>query len=243
MRVLLDGDIIAWKCAAMAGEDRELWLLRHQIINMTEGWALSAADEDADILVCLSKGRCFRYGIYPDYKKSRKDKPRPAMLADAFDILRHEFYIEEIDGLEGDDLLGIRGSCEFFPTVWNDDIEIMVTIDKDLLQIPGRHHNPDKDDFRKVREITREAASINFHVQWLMGDTTDSLPGIPKVGPVKAVKMVAEWLQNDLDLTTMVKNRYEEAGLSKEYCEQMRRCVRLLRCSDMMHVGSIGDIF
>jgi len=235
MRVLLDGDIIAWKCAAMAGEDRELWLLRHQIINMTEGWALSAADEDADILVCLSKDKCFRYGIYPDYKKSRKDKPRPAMLSDAFDILRYEFYTEEIDGLEGDDLLGIRGTEPDY------DSNIIVTIDKDLLQIPGLHHNPDKDDFREVRKITPEEASINFHVQWLMGDTTDSLPGIPKVGPVKAVKMVAWWLENNLDLTICVKSRYLEAGLSEEYCEQMRRCVRLLRWDEGL--GTVCSVY
>lgn len=55
--------------------------------------------------------------------------------------------------------------------------------DKDLLQIPGLHHNYVKNT---VKRVSLEAANKHFFIQLLTGDTADSIPGIHGIGPKKA---------------------------------------------------------
>lgn len=82
-------------------------------------------------------------------------------------------------GEEADDLLGIAATAE--------PGSIVCSIDKDLLQIPGRHY-----DFVKKEEVTisPKQAVLNFYAQVLSGDATDNVPGLTGIGPVKAKKIL-----------------------------------------------------
>lgn len=80
-------------------------------------------------------------------------------------------------GEEADDLLGIAATAA--------PGSVVCSIDKDLLQIPGRHY-----DFVKKEEVTisPKQAVLNFYAQVLSGDATDNVPGLTGIGPVKAKK-------------------------------------------------------
>lgn len=83
------------------------------------------------------------------------------------------------DGQEADDALGIAAS--------EDKGSIICSIDKDLLQIPGRHY-----DFVKKEEttVTPKEGTKFFYQQVLSGDDADNVPGIKGVGAVKASKLL-----------------------------------------------------
>ena len=89
-----------------------------------------------------------------------------------------------VDRLEADDVLAIRNKQLNELGVSN----VIVSVDKDLLQIPGVHYNPIKDE---IQSITEFSASYNFWKQVLMGDVTDGIYGISGVGPKTAEKILA----------------------------------------------------
>ena len=70
-----------------------------------------------------------------------------------------------------------------------DTSAVCCSIDKDLLQLPGRHYN-----FVAKEEtvVTPKEAVINFYGQVLSGDPTDNVLGLPGVGPVRARRALAD---------------------------------------------------
>lgn len=64
---------------------------------------------------------------------------------------------------------------------------VIVSIDKDLLSIPGKHFNfVDKTEV----VISPKEAVLNFYQQAISGDPTDNIPGATGYGPIKARKAI-----------------------------------------------------
>lgn len=84
-------------------------------------------------------------------------------------------------GEEADDLIGIAATSS--------PDSVVCSIDKDLMQLPGRHYN-----FVTKEEVTvsKKDAVLNFYVQVIAGDSVDNVPGCAGYGPVKARKALAE---------------------------------------------------
>lgn len=90
---------------------------------------------------------------------------------------------------------------------------IIVTLDKDLDQTPGWHFN-----FVTKRRyyITPNEGMAFFYQQLLTGDRVDNIPGLPKVGPAKAKKILGEWT-NEQDAKAKTLKAYQEfLGLDEE---------------------------
>tara|TARA_R110001606_G_scaffold206938_1_gene354671 strand:+ start:28 stop:465 length:438 start_codon:yes stop_codon:yes gene_type:complete len=85
-------------------------------------------------------------------------------------------------GEEADDLCGI------WATNYGKDA-IVVSIDKDMLQIPCSHYNPNK---RTMTEVGEFEGLRFFYTQILTGDKADNIVGLYGIGPVKATRMLAE---------------------------------------------------
>lgn len=66
---------------------------------------------------------------------------------------------------------------------------VIVTLDKDLDQVAGWHYNFVT---KKRYWVTPEEGKYFFYQQVLTGDRIDNIPGLPKVGPVKAKKILGE---------------------------------------------------
>lgn len=83
------------------------------------------------------------------------------------------------------------------------DIEepcVICSVDKDLLQIPGKHYNFVKKEFCEISEIE---GLRNFYKQMLIGDPADNIFGVKGIGKVKAANLIdcLETEQYMIDLT------------------------------------------
>lgn len=221
---LLDGDIIAYRQAAYWGAkcDGEVddWLKQRicqSAVDVARDWVKQA--ECPKGLVCLSGERSFRYDILPTYKANRSVDDRPLYLAEAKDALRHAFDSWTLPNLEADDLMAMLASQQRAQKEF-----VVVTVDKDLLQVPGKHYNPGK---KVAREITEEEGDRLLMIQWLQGDSTDNLKGIPGIGPVKALRLV-EGMKRET-MWEECLNLFDEYGVPLDIAIAEYNCIRLLR--------------
>lgn len=132
----------------------------------------------SEYLLFLSGGENFRKTLYPLYKANREGKPRPPALEPCREYLVLEWSARVTDGIEADDALGIAQTEE----------TTICSIDKDLLQVPGRHYNFVKKEMYEISPI--EALRI-FYKQLLLGDRSDNVPGydgMPRQEPTKIIK-------------------------------------------------------
>jgi len=141
---------------------------------------LGHTDFDARMFLSPYRGENFRYAIATTlpYKGNRDRAHRPTYEKELRDYIIGEWDTVVAEGEEADDLLGIEqtrlGSNS-----------IIVSLDKDLDQIAGLKHNFMYD---RTYEVTEAQATHNFHIQLLMGDATDNIPGLPGIGIGKARK-------------------------------------------------------
>ena len=217
---ILDGDILCYRAAFWAdqeGVDELPMRIEHDI----QAWTPVGVKKVFIAMSCSRKDN-FRRTFWESYKAHRDVKKQtPDCMDYALELIR-KHDIVEIPTLEADDIMGMGASS---------GKSLAVTIDKDLRSVPGWHWNPDKEaDPTFVDDYT---ADLNFHKQWITGDTTDNIPGIWKWGPAKADK----WLKYipQYNWTAAVLAAYDQAKTQDggkydyEYCLAMARCVRILR--------------
>lgn len=228
MKAILDGDILAYRIAFRADsegiEDVEDWV-KDAIVKWTP-------PKVTEVLVAFScpRSKNFRRKLWDSYKAHRDTgKQSPECRLEVEDVLKEECqHFVCGNQIEADDFMGIAASSPSRSC-------IAVTIDKDLRSVPGWHWNPDK-ELEPVL-VSEEEADRNFHIQWLTGDTTDNIPGIWKMGPAKANKLIdsvskSDWTQAVLATYEQAKDRNKEK-YTYDYCLAMARCVRILRCGDV----------
>ena len=181
MQALIDGDLIAYRCAASAeGEEREIALLRtdklmRQLLEETQADSFKAF---------LTGTTNFRKEIDPLYKANRTQPP-PKWLQQCREYLVTEWKAEVADNCEADDLLGINQTEE----------TMIVSLDKDLLMIPGKHYRwgisgtvNGKTWIKEAEflEVTPDDGLRSYFVSTLVGDKSDNIIGVDGLGPVKA---------------------------------------------------------
>lgn len=186
MLVILDGDTVAFACAASAEDADAPWVATSRAQTMIEN--ILVANETNSIEIWLSGKSNFRYSVFPEYKANRIGAYRPRWEKAVKDYLTEKWSANWTDGIEADDMAGIR-LCECA------DNSVLAHIDKDLNQIPGWHYNW---ELRRKGEVIRPAKRYHvsltegdrwFWMQLVMGDSTDNIPGIKGIGPKKAEAM------------------------------------------------------
>jgi len=115
----------------------------------------------------LTGSNNYRFKYYPEYKANRKDTAKPQWLEQVREHLVLNWNAQVSDGCEADDLMSIEQTKQ-------PDETIICTIDKDLLQVPGRHYNFVKSEFRTITPVE---GTFNFYWQFVMGDKADNIPG------------------------------------------------------------------
>jgi len=211
MRVFVDGDIISHR----VGYGCEKKVGGEKVVEPVEVAYQRATDLLDNIMVTLgvsefeglyltdSKGN-FRKQVSSDYKANRVDVVRPIHLEAIEAYLLQEYGAVRAIGEEADDLLGIAQTA-----CYEADIEsVIVSVDKDLLQIPGGHYNFVKDEFTEVDE---DEGLYRFYTQLLMGDMTDNVRGCPGIGEKKAEKILRSGYGDEETLYQLVFDSYSDA--------------------------------
>ena len=160
-----------------------------------------------------AKGKTFRDELFAEYKAHRP--PMPDDLRSQIEPL-HELVRALglpcliIDGVEADDVIG---TLAVEATDKNMDT-LISTGDKDMAQLVGPHVTLVNTMTRSV--LDRQGVIEKFGVPperivdllALMGDSSDNIPGIPKVGP----KTAAKWLNEFGSLDELLERAGEIKG-------------------------------
>lgn len=151
------------------------------------------------VSIFLTPERTFRHDIArtKPYKGNRV-QPKPKYLKEVKEYLVKNYGATVANNVEADDEIGIALSKDPSGTV-------SVSIDKDLLQVPGWHYDWVGD---RVRWVTNRDGDFAFYSQMLTGDATDNVPGLNGVGTVGARKILLG------------------ARSSKELCSRVWMCYR-----------------
>src|SRR3954451_12044878 len=157
-------------------------------------------DVRADYAVCVfdAPGRTFRDDLYPEYKATRS--PMPSDLRSQIDPI-HEvvrllgWKVLNVPGVEADDVIGTL-SC----MATERGIHTVISSgDKDLSQLVNEHvmvidtMNDRKRDMAGVEAEFGVPPRLMVDYQTLVGDSVDNVPGVDKVGPKTAVKLLTEY--------------------------------------------------
>jgi DNA polymerase-1 len=157
-------------------------------------------DVRADYAACVfdAPGKTFRDDLYPEYKANRS--PMPDDLRSQIPAI-HEvvqllgWKVLHVPGVEADDVIGTL-SC----MATERGIDTVISSgDKDLSQLVNAHvvvidtMNDRRRDLAGVEAEFGVPPSLMVDYQTLVGDAVDNVPGVDKVGPKTAVKLLKEY--------------------------------------------------
>src|SRR4051812_4237461 len=157
-------------------------------------------DFPSDYIACVMdpKGKTFRDDIYPQYKATRQAMPEDlaAQIDPLMDTIRALGWpIVCVDGFEADDVIGtlVRQGCDMG---WD---SVISTGDKDLTQLVNEcvlwvnTMSGDKLGPEGVKEKFGVPPDKIVDYLALMGDAVDNVPGVDKVGPKTACKLIEQY--------------------------------------------------
>jgi 5'-3' exonuclease len=168
-----------WSRKELEPEDKALMLVDVMIGDIRARFA----SEGLDTHIYLSGVGNYRNSIATraTYKGNRSGSPVPTHFRAIREHLASKWNAEISAGEEADDLIGIAATAN--------PGSIVCSIDKDLMQLPGRHYNFAT---KEEKTVSAKEAVLNFYAQVLSGDPVDNVPGLTGIGPVKARKALAE---------------------------------------------------
>lgn len=181
--LLVDADVVCYR-AAWRGRETLDWGDGEEPLSLLDFQKASEYIREfhdsvtpmgAPVVYCLSDREWnFRKDIFADYKANRDDRARPELLGHCLSYVKSHFRHLLYPSLEADDVMGLESKGA-----------IMISIDKDLLTVPGLHYNPDHPE-QGVFSVGRPEAAYRHLLQTLTGDSVDNYKGCPGIGPKKA---------------------------------------------------------
>lgn len=208
--------------AFFAMSKRPLYTSKGENVSAVFGFAnmmlalLTREKPDRLAIIYDSREPTFRHHIYKEYKATRDKMPEELVeqlprLDEILEVLNLPKLI--LPGYEADDLAGTvskRGAQRGYEVY-------LVTGDKDFFQLVGDHvfvYNP-KQGLDDVLLFDRKGVEETFGVPpekvvdvlALAGDTSDNIPGVPKIGIKTALRLVKQY-----GSVEEVLNRWEEVG-------------------------------
>lgn len=183
--ILVDGDIVAYRCAFKCNDESE------KTACYTTGSFLSdlishlytMIDGEPDYKVYLTGKGNFRHDIAvtEPYKGNRKEKEKPVHLEAIRQYLIKDWNAVVSEGEEADDLIAIDATA--IPD------SIIVSLDKDFNQVPGKHYNFNKQD---LYDVSEDEGLLFFYRQIIMGDKADNIVGVHGIGEKKSQKLLED---------------------------------------------------
>ena len=169
------------------------------------------------VLVFDAKGKTFRNDLYSEYKANRPPMPEDlaSQIAPLHDVLlAMGFPLLVVPGVEADDVIGTLAA-----QATQAEIETVIsTGDKDMAQLVNEHVslvNTMTESFSDEEGVLEKfGVPPNRIIDYLalMGDKSDNIPGVPKVGPKTAVKWLNLYgsMQGVIDHADEIKGKVGE---------------------------------
>ena len=170
-----------------------------------------------------AKGKNFRHDLYKDYKANRP--PMPEELREQLSPLKEicnamGMPVIEIPKVEADDVIATlaeMGARQGMPIVISSlDKDLMQLVEDPLVKMMNTMNN-------QVYDVAGVEGKFGVHPNQiidylaLVGDTSDNVPGVPKVGPKTAVKWLSEFktikgiIENADSLTGVVGQNFRDS--------------------------------
>jgi len=191
-----------------------------------------------------AKGKTFRDDIYPEYKANRPPMPDDlrAQIEPVHDVIRAMgLPLLIVDGVEADDVIGTLAE-----EATRSRREVVIsTSDKDMAQLVSEHvtlvntmsdTTLDREGVREKYGVTPEQI-VDYLA--LMGDTSDNIPGVPKVGPKTASKWIAEYgnLESVIDHADEIPGKVGESLRASIHFLPLSKQLATIKCDVPLDVG------
>ena len=216
-KVYIDGDILVHRAVWNSSKNEAKKKINVSVASIMEHL------EGKEGFIAIKGPDNFRKTVFKGYKGNRKpetDEKKIELFKVAYEHLEEYWGAVPSVGMEADDLIAI----------WQTETPgVIVSIDKDMLQVPGYHYNMLK---HSLVEVTPEEASYNLHIQMLTGDSTDAIKGINGIGPVKAKKLL-QGVPMERHLSTV------RAAWQKHHTGNWESALQL--CTDLVYLKRTHD--
>jgi len=199
-------------------------LLRHIILNNIQFYMKKFNTNIKDIILCFDNTNYWRKKIFIEYKQNRKKTKEKDILFwklfyEKFNQIKNEFvnelpfYCLDVDCCEADDLIAIISEIEC-----NEKNIIVLSSDKDLLQIQNYCNNIKQWSPIRKQYITMEDQNYNFFEHIIRGDKGDGIPNILSDNDV----FINKNKRNKTIYKTKIKE-WEQFGINKPeyFCESL----------------------
>lgn len=197
---LIDGDIVVYEAGFGAevglgeGEHPPFDWAAQQLDNIISNICAMVEAAEPPIIFLTGKTN-FRYAIAKRTPYKERDGNKPFHYKNLIAYIKGKYDYRITEGLEADDLMSIEQTSRPSET-------IICSRDKDLKSVPGFHYSwelgaqpsfgpelVEEFGYLTYDEGKKKLSGVGlkfFYAQCIMGDPTDSIPGLPRYGPKKA---------------------------------------------------------
>lgn len=203
MRCLIDADVLQYEVGFAAqtasGEEIPPWPMVEEMLEYRIQYIENECEATEKSTMFFTGKDNFRYAIAKRSPYKNRPSHKPYHHRNIKRYLQCFYDCRELDGYEADDLMSIEQSASGGTT-------IICTRDKDLRSVPGWHYGwelngqpsfgPRKLSGYGDIALDSKRTKITgwglkfFLSQCLTGDATDTIPGLPKCGPVASYELL-----------------------------------------------------
>ena len=205
---------------------------------------LKKESEGSPIIVTFdAKGKTFRSDIYEEYKANRPPMPDDLreQLAPLKEICKAiGFPLIEIEGVEADDVIAtlvkIAKENNFKSVISSLDKDLMQLVEDPISSIMNTMTHQIFNEEKVFEKFGVKPSQIRDMLA-LVGDTSDNIPGVPKVGQ----KTAAKWLNEFGDLDGIRKNADSIKGVVgqnlRDSLNELDRNIELVSLKNDVDIG------
>ena len=204
--------------------------------------SLAKSYKAGTIIVCADGGSSYRKEIFPEYKANRKERFADqteqeakefemfmAEFQDTLTLLKEKYPVFHFRGVEADDIAAYITQSIDYDECW------LISSDKDWDLLIS-------DKVSRFSTVTRKETTVHnwdehydFEIEdyitfkCLTGDKGDNVPGVPGVGPKRAVQLMEQYgTVFDIYDACPIDGRYKYIQAVNENAEQLLMNVELM---------------
>ena len=204
--------------------------------------SLAKSYKAGTIIVCADGGSSYRKEIYPEYKANRKERFADqteqeakefemfvAEFQDTLTLIKEKYPVFHFRGVEADDIAAYITQSVNYDDCW------LISSDKDWDLLIS-------DKVSRFSTVTRKETTVHnwdehydFEIddyitfKCLTGDKGDNVPGVPGVGPKRAVQLMEQYGSIfDIYDACPLEGKYKYIQAVNENAEQLLQNVELM---------------